>query len=75
MIALAGWGWALIGILIFLGVGLAGALLLGALGLGGDLARRLAHAVGARRRIYRGVELPDEVPEAPPRDEPDEPSR
>jgi len=64
MIALVGWGWALIGIAVFLGVGLLGALALGAAGAGGDFFRRVGQTAGMRRSVYRGVELPREVPEA-----------
>jgi hypothetical protein len=68
VIALVAWGWALIGIVAFVALGLLVALLLGAAGIGGDFARGFAQTVSMRRSVYRGVELPDEVPE-PPLDE------
>ena len=58
MIALVAWGWALIGIVVFLALGLLAALLFGTAGWLAALVRRPA----GRRSVYRGVELPDEVP-------------
>jgi hypothetical protein len=63
----ATWAWAAAGIVLFLLVGLALMLALGLLGLPGDAVRRLWQTATLRRRVERGVELPDEVPEDPPR--------
>jgi hypothetical protein len=70
VIALAAWAWALIGVAAFLALGLLAALALGSAGLGGDFARRFVQTASLRRKVHRGVELPDEVPDPSPGAEP-----
>jgi hypothetical protein len=57
-------GWALVGVAAVVVLGLLVTLALGAGGMLGDGGRRLAQRLGFRRHVYRGTQLPDEVPEA-----------
>ncbi|HSJ73315.1 MAG TPA: hypothetical protein VK904_03285 [Miltoncostaeaceae bacterium] len=57
------WGWALVGLAAFVVAGLLVTLALGLAGAPGDAARRLGQRVTLRRHVYRGTQLPEEVPE------------
>lgn len=58
---MSGWLWGLVGVLLFVALGLLLVVALGIWNLPGDLGRRLR--LRAREPdVHRGVELPDEVP-------------
>ena len=67
---MSAWAWGLVGVAAVVGVGLLVALALGLGGMPADGARRLGQRIGMRRHVYRGTQLPDEVPEAVEEDEP-----
>ena len=66
-VALETWAWGLIGVGVFLTVGIAFSLALGLVGVPGDAVRRGRQGVALRRPVVHGVELPPEVPEEAPR--------
>jgi hypothetical protein len=57
-------GWALVGVAAVVVLGLLVTVALGAGGALGDGARRLGQRLGFGGHVYRGTQLPEEVPEA-----------